>query len=827
MNNVNWLTFERPTGKVNYTEKNSWEFKLTPEDQFAPIADKQGLPMFRTVFSAAKSDKVTVEATSLGIFELWCNGKRVGVQENGETVYDEFKPGWTDYRKTVFSCTYDLSDYTLDGENVLLAVCAPGWYAGRISFETFGDGCIKFAAEISVNGQIQSTEWKSNWGGRIRAADIWDGELYDFNEDSYEAISSVDYNICEWYDSTKTEHPPIDIKPFIGPEIRVRKGLDRKPATITIFKDIKDNGTDYGEIIVLSEYRDTDNFVLKKGEKATIDFGQEMVGVPEITYVTKQGTVICLRASEMLNDSGEKSRGNDGPKGSVYTINYRSAKAKAYAKSAGNAEGETYRPMFSFFGFRYFEISATEDVEIKSLTALVVGSDIPETGTITTSNSDVNQLISNIIWGQRSNYFSVPTDCPQRDERLGWTGDTQIFCNTAAYNANVDKFFHKWLGDARDSQHESGMYPDVIPWVRVVGFGGAAWADAPIVVAHVMWRMFGDSDIIRENYESFEKYMAWLDSKGLDGPNCVYGDWLAYEPTDLPYISRAYYAIDVKMMIDLSVAIGRYDRAEHYTELLGKIRENFRNTYFDEDGMLKKEFCSQTGYLLAFKANMFEGDAKKKSAKLLSEKIKTNGYKLSTGFVGSGILNETLAENGENNMAYSLLLQTENPSWLYSVYQGATTIWERWNSYTKATGFGDVGMNSFNHYAYGSVEEWMYRHVAGIEVDPENVAFKHFILQPKPDTRKEDEMPENQERITKVNAQYNSVNGLIKSAWEFTDGKLSYSATVPTGATLYLPDITESDIVIINGTEKKKADCDKVDGCLVFELNAGEYNFAM
>ena len=533
-----------------------------------------------------------------------------------------------------------------------------------------------------------------------------------------------------------------------------------------------------------------------------------------------------IRVGEMLNDSGLESRGNDNPEGSIYTINYRSAKAKAYYVLKGADEGEYYCPTFTFFGFRYLEITATEDVEFTDLTCPVIGSATRETGKMETSHPVVNQLISNIIWGQRGNYLSVPTDCPQRDERLGWTGDTQAFCGTAAYNAMVDGFFHKWLQDARDSQNEAGVYPDVIPTVRVVGFGGAAWSDAGIIVPYTMWKMYGDVAILREHYESMEKYMGWLEGANMNAPNPHYGDWLAYEGTDARLICVAYYALDCMYMEAMCKALGKADRAEHYKATYKKVRDHFRTLYCDANGELNPENRTQCGYLLALRIGLLDEDKRPAAVAALKQKIIDNGYKLSTGFVGTCILNEVLAEFGENNLAYSLLLQTENPSWLYSIYQGATTIWERWNSYTKATGFGNVGMNSFNHYAYGAIQEWMYRHVAGIETTEEAPGFAHPILQPKPDTRSPEEIPEGQELIKWAKTSFESVQGLIVSNWDTTNGFV-YECTVPVATTLYLPILTDAETYTVNGIEKKFSDgkicpCGK---CLEIELQPGSYTF--
>ena len=621
--------------------------------------------------------------------------------------------------------------------------------------------------------------------------------MYDANQPSLAAISEKQDSL-HWGTPAEETHD-LFVTPQVGSTITVRPNLTRKPETVTVYRGTEDNGSDYGKIHVVRTLTGN-SFTLAAGEAAVLDFGQNMVGWPTFTARGAAGTSLQIRFGEMLNDSGLKSRGNDNPEGSIYSINYRSAKAKlCYIL---NGQDDAYRPTFSFFGFRYCEIRATADVTFENLTAEVVGSANRETGHMETSNADVNRLISNVLWGQRGNYLSVPTDCPQRDERLGWTGDTQAFCCTAAYNADVDGFFHKWLQDARDSQAENGMYPDVIPKVRVVGWGGAAWSDAGIIVPYTMWKMYADTDIIREHYASMERYMDWLATTDLSGPNATYGDWLAYEPTDARYISVAYYALDARYMAAMSRAIGRADRAAHYDSLFEQVRDHFRRIYCNAEGDLNPEVRTQTGYLLALRNDLLLPERRPAAVAALKQKIIDNGYKLSTGFVGSCILNEVLAEFGENNLAYSLLLQTENPSWLYSVHQGATTIWERWNSYTKATGFGDVGMNSFNHYAYGAVQEWMYRHIAGIETTEQAPGFAHPILQPKPDTRSAEEIPAGQEKITWVRTSFASPVGLIESAWDMTDG-FTYTCRVPVAATLHLPLIGNAETLVINGVAHK------------------------
>ncbi len=825
-----WITYASPVVSTENVWANHWENPLGKEGMYIPMEDKGGLPLFRRQFTVRSLTSARVDATALGIFELWCNGRRVGRIEGDQTVYDELKPGWTDYNDRALYYSYDLAPYLTEGENTLVAAVAPGWYNGRISYATYGETHIGFLAAIHLldaDGQrdiYTDSAWEGAWGGAIRAADLWDGELYDANYPTPAALSTG----CDcilWEDVT-TEERDIFVTPHVGPTIMVREGLTRTPETITVYDGTEDNGSDYGRIHVVRRSCGENHFELRKGEVAVIDLGQNMVGHPTFTVKGAQGSTVRVRFGEMLNDSGSIARGNDNPEGSIYSVNYRSAKAKIYYTLAGAETGETYAPTFTFFGFRYLEFTATEDMVITDLACPVIGSATREIGHMETSHPDVNRLVSNIIWGQRGNYLSVPTDCPQRDERLGWTGDTQAFCGTAAYNADVAGFFHKWLQDARDSQHENGMYPDVIPAVRVVGFGGAAWSDAGIIVPYTMWKMYADTDIIEEHYASMERYMDWLASTGHLGPNPTYGDWLAYEPTDNRFISVAYYALDALYMETMSRVIGREDRAAHYAAVYADQRDYFRATYCDENGDLLPEHRTQCGYLLALRINLLSEENRPAAIAGLKEKIISNGYKLSTGFVGSCILNEVLAEVGENNLAYSLLLQTENPSWLYSVHQGATTIWERWNSYTKATGFGDVGMNSFNHYAYGAVQEWMYRHIAGIETTEEAPGFAAPILQPKPDTRTPEEIPAGQEKITWAKTSYESRAGRIVSNWDMRDGFV-YECEVPVATTLYLPILTDEEIFTVNGVTRRfdevgKSLCGKA---AVLGLAPGHYTF--
>ena len=410
----------------------------------------------------------------------------------------------------------------------------------------------------------------------------------------------------------------------------------------------------------------------------------------------------------------------------------------------------------------------------------------------------------------KGNYLGVSTDCPQRDERLGWTGDTQIFCGAASYIADTYKFLSKYLGDMRDSQNErDGAYADICPAVFEKNFcGTAAWADAGIIIPYKLWLMYGDDSVVKENYDSMEKYMDYIERKnGLDGANAWYADWLSYEPTDKWYVSVCYYYNNAVLMQKFSSLLGKTDREEYYKILSQKMLEHYHNKYIQNGEITQK---SQTAYLLPLYFDMLEGELKENTIKQLEQKIIDNNCTLSTGFVGTGILCQTLAKVGLNDLAYCLLLQDGDPSWLYSVKQGATTIWERWNSYTKADGFGEVRMNSFNHYAYGAVAEWLYGFVAGIRPDAE---IGCFVLAPIPDGKK---------RITSAKASYRD----FVSEWHYEDDRFVWRLVIPSGfAHVEFPLINGQKTIEINGIDfdKKALQGEISDGKMIFELEAGEY----
>ena len=572
---------------------------------------------------------------------------------------------------------------------------------------------------------------------------------------------------------------------------------------------------EYGKVKITREFTPGEEMIVSPGETLVVDFGQNSAAVPSFVFKAKEGTVLTCYPSEILNDgNGAESRGMDGPEGSTHRRNLRVADdfVRVVYTFAPGEQFVSYEPHYTFFGYRYVSITATDEVTIQSIKSIPVTSiaENLETGTIKTGNDLVNKLISNTVWGQRSNYLSVPTDCPQRDERLGWTADTQVFTETGSFFANTDSFFHKWTRDMRDSQSGVGGFPGVAPLAQ---YGDnmmrLGWADAGVIVPWTIWKQFADKDIIIENWEAMEKFMTHVNETkynhvalASENGNYQWGDWLSYEPLEscgggafgkngpLPdaivywnYLGACYWALDAGMMADMAAATGK--DATKYRNMEKTAKDYIKSTFLDSRGEFKTRILNtmQTPALFALKTGIVEGAAKDATIKRLRENFASHDNCLQTGFLGTAILMDVLTENGMSDIAYELLYQRKNPSWLYSVDNGATTIWERWNSYMIEYGMGPRGMNSFNHYAYGCVCAWLWKTAAGIASDTENPGFKHIIMKPVPD-----------KRLGSLDAEYKSAAGLIKSSWKYDGDKWTWDFTIPEGATatVTLPGQTES-----------------------------------
>lgn len=807
---------------------------------------EKGMPLFRKAFTtkgAVKSAKIY--ASALGVFDLFLNGQRVGV--DGSDVYDELKPGWTDYRKEINYMTYDVTPLMREGGNVIGAQVSNGWWGGAIARGMYGSHpTLGFIAQLrleyedgSVEYIVTDTDWSSSYCGPLILGDIYDGETYDARRES--DWSSPEYDASDWNLTAENTEFHGEITAFRGQTVRVRDEFRLTPKTITVYEGAKPTGTTYGEINVTRTLSGTEPLQLKAGETALVDLGQNMTGWIRFTAKGQRGAHLRIKFGEMLNDNGASDRLNDGPGGSLYTYNLRTAEATLHYTLKGAEDGETFQPSTTFFGFRYCEITTSSDVEIAQFTGEFVGSDLEEHATFETSHPDVNQLYSNIRWSQRDNFLSVPTDCPQRDERLGWTGDIQVFARAATYHADTRAFLRKWLNDLRQSQREDGAYPDIAPFPNFWGFGTGGWGDAGVIVPWTVYLMTGDQAVLEECYASMTHYMDWLSLQGdgqykYNGAGTSTGDWLSYENTDSRYVCVCHYANVAQLMSKIAGALSQSPADTYhadslkYAELYDNIKAEWQTRYLDSNG--QPTVSTQTSYLMALKFGLLPETSVERAREILREKIENNGYKLGTGFIGTSLLNQTLSEQGMDDLAYDLLLQRENPSWLYSVDQGATTIWERWDSYTKDGGFNkhEWNMNSFNHYSYGVVSEWMFRRVAGIEADEAQPGFKHFFLMPTPDDRTY--FPAGQERITSVKATHESGYGLIGSEWQRgDDGRISYQTTVPanTTATLYLPLLSENDEITEGGKALEEAEGVTFkgieDGKAVIGLESGSYEF--
>ena len=761
----------------------------------APVCDgsgseraADGTSWFAKTFVNAKAVKsATWTVTGLGVFDVYVNGARIG---------DDFlKPGFTHNKKTKYAFTYDVTRQlkTAKGaSNTLVAEVSAGWWRDKICSPNGRDFVGKksaFRGELELVYADGTTEtigskaadWQSGIAGPVTHAAIFDGEEYDarkaFPLDGQGLTGTTEVN---------TE--------FSG-EI-----LDTAGAEVTLRRDLA---------MVRGPY------ALKKGETLVVDFGQNCAGVPEFVFSAKEGTVLTALPGEMLNDADKGQRGCDGPKGSVYRANLRCPdRGMRVVYTFAGAGVETYHPRFTFFGYRYISVTATDDVTITSIASVPVTSikKEMELGRLEVGDKDLQKFISNVYWGQLSNYLSVPTDCPQRNERLGWSADTQVFTEAGTFNADTTKFFHKYTRDLSDSRCKDGGYPSVAPFAQ---YGNETfnlgWADVGVIVPWTVWKQFGDVKILADNWDAMAKFVRKLDETKYDFEGKVgyiYADWLSYQKFETSgnplgnwdtwrnhpdamnyrrYLAACYWLYDARLMVEMGTALGRpADEIAWFKASAERARSYIRGKFLESDGLLLTPMRDlQTACVFALKFGIVEGAAKEQTKAILLKSIKDHGDCLQTGFLGTSFLMEVLAQEKEFDVAYTLLFQHKNPSWLYSVDQGATTVWERWNSYTKKDGFGPVGMNSFNHYAYGAVLAWIYRHAAGIACDSDAPGFKTVVMAPKPDRR-----------LGHVKASYKSAAGLITSAWRYEGDTWIWNFTVPQGATakVTLPGETESKV---------------------------------
>ncbi|MEN8660987.1 MAG: family 78 glycoside hydrolase catalytic domain [Lentimonas sp.] len=676
--------------------------------------------------------------SGLGIFDPYLNGERI--------TESWFSPGWTDYNKRVYYRAFDLSDSVQQGDNVLGAILADGWYSGHIGWTKFKRN--HYGTKPRFNGvlvlemtdgtqQVVSTDdtWQGRTGPQAYASFLR-GERYDARLDS--TAWSVEENAGSAWRSVDTGS---EMTPLIQPH--------PSPRIIT-----------FAELPALSvDMREAGHHIF--------DFGQNFAGVVRLNLAnTKAGQEIKIRYAERLKDDGE-----------MYVENLRSAEATDYYICKGGAS-ESWTPRFTFHGFQYVEVSGvTEAPDLGLVTGLAISNDTRKVYAFESDHPLLNQLVSNIYWTQRANFISIPTDCPQRDERLGWTGDAQAFVGTAAYICDVRQFFNKWLTDLRDSQFENGQIPMVAPAKVVNRPGGPGWSDAMTIVPWELYERYGDRSILEDNYEAMRKYVDFLVTQsrpGLLPPEKFhsFGDWLNHKadtPRDVIY--QSYFAYSASLVARSAEVLQRPEDVVKYTQLAEAVRASFVEAHVDSEGKIygknnkgKRAGDTQTCYVMAIAFDLLQGEALAQAKLHLVRKLEERDGLLSTGFLGTRDLLHALSLSGRDDLAYGLLLEQRYPSWLFPVTHGATSIWERWDGWTPERGFQAISMNSFSHYAYGAVYEWMVQRVGGIY--PTASGFTEYTIAPvlPPDIRDENAM------LKQVSFSFDSPVGLIRSEWKQIDG---------------------------------------------------------
>ncbi len=780
-----------------WSEPAYWEMGILKPEQWTATwitmenePEKNGsLPAhyYRNEFESAKKVRsARAYVTSLGLYELYINGQKVGDQL--------FTPGWTSYKTRLQYQTYDVTGM-IQQKNAIGAVLGDGWFRGNIGFSTqhnyYGEQ-IALLVQLKIDytdGTSETITTDKNWkvsNGPIRESDIYNGETYDANLEM-NGWTTTGFNDGNWKEVAVLNHSKSIL---IAPQGDPVKAVEE-------IKPIKQITTPKGEMV--------------------LDMGQNMVGWVRLKVQGKKGDVITLKFAEVLDKEGN-----------FYTANLRSAKATDTYILKGNGE-EIYEPKFTFHGFRFVMVEGMDRMpEMDQITGVVIHSDMEPTGSFSCSEPLINQLQHNIQWGQKGNFLDVPTDCPQRNERLGWTGDAQVFSSTAAFNFDVAPFYTKWMKDLAADQLPTGRVPHVIPDVLSGGGGSTAWADASVIVPWTTYLAYGDKRILEVQYPSMKGWVEYM--KGRAGDDNLwtgdthYGDWLAFATTRSDYpgattekdlIATAYYSYSSGLLAKIAAIIGKNDEARKYAQLSDDIKKAFVNEFVTPAGRLVSN--TQTAYCLALSFDLLPDELVPEAAQYLAEDVKKMGH-LTTGFVGTPLLCKTLSDKGYADLAFMLLNRKEYPSWLYPVTQGATTIWERWDGQKPDGTFQNVGMNSFNHYAYGAIGEWLYTYVAGIQIDPKAPGYKHFIL-----------TPHTGGGLTNATAQYKSLYGQIESAWKIEGNTLIYNVDIPanTTATIKLPKASLESVSINSSPlkEEKSKNIKETKEGVSLDLGSGKYQF--
>lgn len=759
----------------------------------APAGDEAARPspLMRKQFNTKKQVlSATAYITAHGLYEAQINGQRVG------DAY--LTPGWTAYKKRLQYQVYDVTKMLKSSANTIGVTLGSGWYRGYIGFSGqnnfYGKG-LALLMQVDVTYTDGSKEsivtdesWKSSTGA-ILNSELYDGETIDARLEKA-GWAAPGYNDAGWANVKVVDIDNSTLVATCNEPVRKHE----------IFKALRVFKTPAGEQV--------------------IDFGQNLVGWVVLKVKGNAGDKISMWHAEVLDKNGN-----------FYITNLRSAKAEDEYILKGGGE-ETFEPHFTFHGFRYIKIEGYPgDINLDNFYAVAIYSDMKPTGTFSSSNAMINQLQHNIQWGQKGNFLDVPTDCPQRDERLGWTGDAQVFSRTATFNMNVNNFFAKWLRDVEADQRPSGSVPFVIPNVLGDNAGGSTgWADVSTIVPWNMYLAYGDKNILATQYNSMKAWVGYMEKNSkndLWNTGFHFGDWLFYRPdddndgraavTNKYLIAQCFYANSVQLVINAAKVLGNTGDVNTYTQLLQRVKDAFMKEYVTPNGGLVSG--TQTAYVLALNFDMLPENLRQQAGDRLAENVKSYGNHLTTGFLGTPYLCHVLTRYGYDDVAYKLLLQQTYPSWLYPVKMGATTIWERWDGIKPDSTFETPSMNSFNHYSYGAIGDWMYRSVVGIDTYEDGVGYKHIKVQPHIG-----------EGLTSASASLDTYYGTVSNSWKEENGLLTMDAEIPanTTATIYIPatsagNITESGTALSSAKNIQVTGNEK--GYVVLTAGSGKYHF--
>lgn len=788
-NTSKWI---KSTFETAFISSNNWKASWISSGLKSDTVNGN-VPMYRKAFSLNKkviSAKVFV--TSRGLYEIQINGKRMG---------DSYlNPGWTSYSKHLQYQTYDVSNLLEKGKNAIGALVGSGWYRTHLTGEPkktniFGEETallfqmvIKYA-DGTQEIVVSDASWKTS-NSHILYSEIYNGEIQDARLEQ-KGYSTASFNDDKWTSVVLKDFPIHYITSAINEPVRKHETL--KPVKV---------------------------LTSPKGE-TILDFGQNIAGWVVVKVQGESGDKIKLSHIEMLDKNGVP-----------YFENLRTAKAQATYTLSGNGI-ETFEPHFTTFGFRYVKVEGiTGKIDSNNFIAIALYSDIKKTGSFETSNASINQLQSNIQWSQKGNFLDIPTDCPQRDERLGWTGDAEVFSRTASYNFNVNQFFSKWLIDVAADQGKDGSVPFVIPniFLPEVGFNlpesAAGWADASLIIPYNMYVTYGDKELVERQYPSMKAYLnhiRQIAKNDLWNTGWQFGDWLSYRVddsndeigmksaiTDNYLVAQCFYAYSVQIMIKTATLLGKTKDVKEYQALLERVKKQFQNEFMTASGRLISE--TQTAYILALQFDVLPENLRPQAVERLVKNIESYNFHLTTGFLGTPFLNPVLTRFGHNDVAYKLLLQDTYPSWLYPIKaHGATTIWERWDSKKPDGSFQDPSMTSFNHYAYGAVGDWMYRTIVGIDTEEaDGAGYKEITIKPQIGGD-----------LAYAKGSLETNYGLLSSAWKIENDKLIFDVEIPVNTTATIEFPTEKIETITEGKMNLKAKSKSA------RFGSGKYHFVM